>query len=490
MPLTRRRILGTGAAGAAALAAGWPVGAAAAAVTRPQAPQRVLVLGAGLAGLAAAWELNDAGHDVRVLEARTRPGGRVRTLRADFADDLYAEAGGMVFSMGDTNAVRYIEALGLPRAEPGEAGLRELYHLDGRRFAVGPGQRVAWPYGLTAEEAALGPRGIQGRYILDGLPREAADPAAWKEPQLAALDNITLGDFMRARGASEGAVRLMGHWLWFGAAIEVASMQSIAMADYPWAITGAAAFVIRGGNDLLPRGMATRLRRRVEYGVEVVAIEEASHAVRVHTRRGGVDQAFEADHVICTIPASVLRDLEISPPLPPAQTRAIAELNYMGVTRTFLQTRRAFWFDEGVEGAACTDLPVGQIERHPRAAAGSPEARSILESHVRGPYAFELGAMLQADRMAVTLTGLAQVHPTIRQEVEGGVTKSWAADPYVRSGFSMATPGQVTNLLELLRAPRGRLHFAGEHTSIKRATMEGALRSGVRAAGEILGATD
>jgi len=488
--LTRRRVVRLGTAIAAGLASGWrPLAAEAVRLGPAWQPRRVLVLGAGLAGLAAAWELVEAGHEVTVLEARSRPGGRIRTLRAEFADGLHAEAGGMVFSTHDANAARYIDGLGLARADFGEAGLRSLYHLGGRRFSTGPGERISWPFGLTPEENQFGPRGLVNQYILDGLTAEAADPEAWQGAQLAMLDGVTLADFMRARGASEGAVRLLGHTLWFGAAIEVASMLSIAMADLPSDIVGAGGFVLQGGNDQLPIAMAARLGRNIRYGVEVESVQEGPAQVRVHARQAGDERAFTADRLVCTIPASVLRDIAIVPALPEAQAIAIRELNYLGVARTFLQVRRAFWFDEGVSGSANTDLPIGQIQRHPLSVAGAPDERSILESHVRGPHAYELGKMSQAEVLEATLVDMEKVHPQIRQEYEGGVTKSWTTDPYVRSGFSMPMPGQVTDFLEILKKPRGRIHFAGEHTSIMRATMEGALRSGVRAAREVHEAT-
>ena len=378
--LTRRRVVRLGTAMAAGLASGWrPLAAAAERLGPSRQPQRVLILGAGLAGLAAAWELVDAGHEVTVLEARSRPGGRVRTLRSDFADGLYAEAGGMAFSSHDANAARYIDALGLTRGEFGEAGLRSLYHLGGQRFSTAPGERVNWPYELTAEEQRLGPRGLVNHYILDGLTAQAADPEAWQQTHLSILDGVSLADFMRARGASEGAVQLLGNTLWFGAAIEVASMLSIAMADMPSDIVGAAGFVLPGGSDQLPRGMAGRLQRNIRYGIAVESIQEGPDQVRVHARQAGQERAFTADRIVCTIPATVLRDLAITPALPAEQARAIRELNYLGVTRTFLQVRRAFWFDEGVSGNASTDLPIGQIQRHPLSAAGAPDERSILE---------------------------------------------------------------------------------------------------------------
>ncbi len=479
--VTRREIVRQGGALTAAVLAAGP----GAAFGASPEPQRIIVLGAGLAGLAAAWELIDAGHDVTVLEGRMRPGGRVRTLRADFADGLYADAGGMVFTSADANARRYIEALGLEPAELADAGLRGLFHMDGRRFSVGPGERVAWPYGLSAEESALGPEGIVSRYALEGLNADSVRADGWRREQIARLDQVSMAEYMRDRGASAGAVELLRNYLWFGQAIDRASMLSVAMSDLAWALTGASVFTLRGGNDQLPRGMAARIGQHVRYGFRVQAVRDTGSSVEVLGRQAGEVRSFRADRVICTLPATIVRELAFAPELPAAQRRAVSELEYMSVTRTFLQVRRAFWFDEGVRGRASTDLPIGQIERHPLAVAGASTDRSILESHVRGPYAAELGAMTRDEVLALTVHEMSRVHPELPREYEGGSVKSWAADPFVRSGFSMAAPGQVVEFLPALRQPHGRVHFAGEHTSIRRATMEGALRSGVRAAREV-----
>ena len=100
-------------------------------------PQSVIVIGAGLSGLAAAWELEEAGHEVTVLEARSRPGGRVETLQDPFAEDLYAETGAVVFyEKSYPEALRYIDALGLKRKRVPQPHVA-LFHLNGQRIPVG-----------------------------------------------------------------------------------------------------------------------------------------------------------------------------------------------------------------------------------------------------------------------------------------------------------------------------------------------------------------
>jgi len=178
---SRRRFLkqlsvGAGAAGLGLFApSAWAAPArsgsgTAAPLAPPSAPKEVIVIGAGLAGLAAAWELDEVGHEVTVLEAKSRPGGRVQTLREPFADDLYAEAGGVAFSEAYSVAMGYIDALGLERAEWARPDLPQVYHLKGDRFVVGDTEDADWPYDLTAEEQTLGPMGIMKKYLFGTLP--------------------------------------------------------------------------------------------------------------------------------------------------------------------------------------------------------------------------------------------------------------------------------------------------------------------------------
>jgi choline dehydrogenase-like flavoprotein len=129
----------------------------------PQLPRRVIVVGAGLAGLAAAWELAQAGADVTVLEARRVPGGRVRTLRAPFADGLYAEAGALLIPDSHHLVRHYAGQLGLRLVAVTPQPGGELYHVRGRRIVVGAGAAESWPLDLTPEERTLGLAGIWAR---------------------------------------------------------------------------------------------------------------------------------------------------------------------------------------------------------------------------------------------------------------------------------------------------------------------------------------
>ncbi|MBW3565557.1 MAG: FAD-dependent oxidoreductase [Acidobacteria bacterium] len=123
---------------------------------------------------------------------------------------------------------------------------------------------------------------------------------------------MTLGEHMRAEGASPAAVELVRDTMWFGAAVEGGSALSSVFSDLGL-FMGGVPFVLTGGNDQLPTKMADRLGRNIRYGVEVVGIRDAGDAVEVRTRRGDQLDRQQAERVICTIPATVLRTIDFDP---------------------------------------------------------------------------------------------------------------------------------------------------------------------------------
>jgi monoamine oxidase len=451
-------------------------------------PRKVIVVGAGLAGLAAAWELVQKGHDVTVLEARHRAGGRVYTLR-DFADGLYAEAGAITFSDGYRHLMRYAETFKLATAPVQRSPLATVYHLRGKRFEVKPGTKPEWPYALKPDEQGLLPVQLVSKYFstTDKLadPLGPADPA-WKPEPFLDWDKLTLARFLEQQGASREAIALLGDVLWWGYGWPEVSALHRLVSDVALFYFGQTARVFEGGTDRLAQAFATALRDRIRYGNPVAEIHQDRARVRVVVRQGDGHETLEADRLICTVPVPVLKKIRFAPDLPARKRRIFEKLEYLPVTRLYLQARRRIWIDAGHAGASSTDLPIQLVTEHPFARPEDQGPRGVLECHTKGAQARRLDAMGPDARLALAAGELDKVHPGFRGVYEGGTSVSWEADPWAGGGYAWWKPGQMTEWLPELVRPEGRIHFAGEHTSWMARTMEGALESGNRAAGEVV----
>ncbi|HKQ73093.1 MAG TPA: flavin monoamine oxidase family protein [Blastocatellia bacterium] len=443
--------------------------------------KKVVVVGAGLAGLSAAYELIQAGHDVTILEARARPGGRVHTLREPFSDGLYAEAGAMSVDENHNWTMKYIKLFDLALDPIVASGLAYTYYLRGRRIVVKPGQPFEYPLDLTPEEKKLGVRGMREKYLGPALKEigNAAEPD-WPSESLKSYDRVTYSEFLRGQGASPDVATLLGFGGigWAGDGVQSVSALD-ALRDAAFRAKAKKGYRIRGGSDLLPRAFAARLADKIRYGAPVVRIEHDAKQVRVVYLQAGAHASLAADYLICATPFSVLRRLEISPRFSAEKQKAIDQLPYTSVARIFLQTKKRFWVDEGLSGGAITDLSNMLITER---TSNQPGTRGILDPYLAGPQARQVMAMKEAERISSTLGIVEKVFPNIRQHFEVGVSKCWDEDEWARGAYTWFKPGQMTSLMPHVARPEGRVYFAGEHASSAPGWMQGALESGNLAA--------
>ena len=446
---------------------------------RTASPKRVIIIGAGLAGLSAGYELTRAGHDVTILEARTRAGGRVYTLREPFSDGLYAEAGATWIPNTHEYTLQYIKEFGLELERFWPEDLKTINHIRGRRYVAENGTPLE-AFRLTPEEKALGSGGLRQKY-LTAARQALGNPAApdWRVESFKEYDNVSYADFFRKQGASEEAVALLTLGALWGDGVDTVSALTVFRDN---AHIGFPGHKVKGGNDLLPKAFAERLKEKIHYGSPVVRIEHNDKTARITFFQAGVDHSLTADHLVCAIPFSVLRRVEITPRFSAGKQKAIETLPYFSAARVYLQSRRKFWIEQGLDGFATTDLPITDVWDM---TSNHPGPRGILHCYTGGPNARMIAGMPEAERVKFALDQMEKVYPGIKENFEGGVSKCWDEDEWSRGASSWYRPGQMSELWPHIARAEGRVHFAGDHTSAYIRWQNGALQSGNRVAREI-----
>ena len=267
--------------------------------------KRVVVIGAGLSGLVAAFELLQAGHGVTILEARMRPGGRIHTIRDPFADGLYAEAGAMEFGDGYSQLLRYVKLFELATTEVSLDP--STYFAGGQRYVADPVNEPAWSLRLTPGERKLGRAGLAEKYLTLSARRPLEDSRI--SASALEYDGATLDDLFRRNGLTPGAVSLPHLNIDANDYDHVSALQNLALQSFyaeskHW-------FVLEGGNDRLPRAFAQRL------GEENTLWDRCRCHSRPHTWvpfpswRGSEPVPGGSGSCIVTIPFSVLRGVQL-----------------------------------------------------------------------------------------------------------------------------------------------------------------------------------
>ena len=474
------------------------------AIAKPDEPLHVVVLGAGLAGLVAAYELEKRGHAVTILEAEMKHvGGRARTLR--FESGLYGEAGAMRVPKNHDITRHYLKELGLSLRPFVQSNPDGYFFVRGVRERIKNVKNLNRLYKLTDSEREKTPDEMWAIAVTNVVSRmtkdERADLSADapKTDLIRKLDQQSIQNLCDAAGLSPEAIEFLA--VTEGQEMELFTGATETLREELTELWSLPFDEIVGGTDRLPAAFAEKLQSKPRMGSQVVAIQQdpaRRKAAAIYITRGTdapKKERVEADFLLCTLPLPVLQRLTVSPGFSPEKQRAIREVNYDSATKVLAVCNERFWeADDGIFGGGTyTDLPSGTTyypsdnalakDRNISAGPGV-----MLASYTWGMAARRLAALPPNERANLVLAHLAAVHPQLNQHdvVRQCASWNWDTHPWSGGAFAWYMPGQFSALHRHVISPEGRIFFAGEHASLAHTWMQGALESGLRAVREML----
>jgi len=244
-----------------------------------------------------------------------------------------------------------------------------------------------------------------------------------------------------------------------------------AMAD---ALSEHDCYRVQGGNWLLPQALAMRIgSNRIHLRQKAVTVRQSNGTVTVECRDG---KSFNADYVICTLPASVTSSLHWLPRLSDDKQAALTALNYCRIMKISILFRHRFWRDSfEIATDTLADFIYHSTQRQ-------PGNKGVLTAYAVGDRAYVLSNMSDQEKIETICQALEVPFGDVRKYVDGIVSYYWGDDPFVGGAYALFEKNHPLNLKDKLREPHQRVVFAGEHTADCQGFMEGAIESGLRAA--------
>jgi monoamine oxidase len=494
-----------GAAAVLTALEGWGMGFASAAESPPDLMgrsdgTRVLILGAGLAGMTAAYELGQRGYDCQILEARSYAGGRCQSARAGFTteevdgstrtcnfdDGQYFNHGAWRLPSYHHAVFHYVRKFGVPMeimVQENDLGYIRNDNaegpLAGKRFRL--------------REIKADMRGYAAELLAKAVDQGALDEALTNQDKERLTDYLVREGFLDFRSLSYkgtlhrglakfDAMGLMGpntesEPLAFKALLESGlgnSFQAVTTVDHPHSM-----YQPVGGMDQIAKAFERAVGDAITYNAEVQELRQDSNGVRVPYRDtvSGETRVATADYCITTIPLSIMSKLPTD--LSDECKEAMAKPRLSTVGKLALQMNRRFWEeDDDIYGGSSTLGIPGHTVIYP--SYGYFGKKGVIQSaYAFGRTAVTLGEMSLDEQVQQAIERTEIIHPGQFQKHYDGQAFSiaWHRTKYNEGGWTQWSPRDRQQHLPVLRAPQGRVYFAGDYISGLAGWQVGAIES-------------
>ena len=442
-------------------------------------PKDIVIVGAGMAGLAAGLLLKQAGHTVTILEARNRLGGRVYTYHG-FAGNMYGEFGAMRFPKQHKLGQYLIHERFKLSTTPFPMYDADTYiYLNGRSVRRSEFNADTFDFVLPEHERGKKP---------DEILKDAAQPLidlyeqedGW-ERLVEEYDHYSLISFLVERGVSDQALAMMGPLLNLEGRYHFSLVEWF--SHYHEDVFGDLVYINEGA-DALPNAFSPLLMDNIRLGAEVHAIEQTHNKTIVHFKDAvGTSQSIVADECILTVPFNLLRHMEIQG-LDIKKWYTIRNVYYGRAHKIFMQFSERWWHDKYSidHGVTVTDLAIRNVVYTPAGQNHQYDKGVIITSYAWGQDSMAYSMLSEKQRIAQALQDLCKIHPEARNTFEFGISHDWALDPYAGGIGPLFRPHEMSSdFYDDIIRPCNRIWFANDACDRRhRRWIEAALSSAVK----------
>jgi len=438
-------------------------------------PKRVVIGGAGIAGLCCAYELMKMGHDVTVLEASGRHGGHVYTAKDELSDELYGDYGQEHFTKPGYDLYwSYIKEFGLT-ALPYPRRKDVLRRINGEFYTEEMLQDpvILKKFGFNKREVdylSTNPwESLTSLYVesyIDNFKDEYQPFGVGYDE----MDNVPMSDIYIKQGASKMALNLLGgtnssalFGLWYAAILKLRGVPG-----FPTEI-----FRLKGGNQMLPNAFAKRLGTRVWLNKPITFIQNGESGVKIIYQDNNETKELEADYFVNCIPLPAFKNIPIEPALPEEKQFIIENVTYDSYQRFVFQASSKFWLEDG--------LSINMSLDHPDIWDVWQSADEVDTHRV-----IVLGTGAGGISPQRALATFRELYPGKGDTIEQATGRDWTNQPFSSTCERLPFPiGELKKFWPNIIKPNGRIHFAGAYADNLNWGTEAATRSANRVAKEI-----